>query len=589
MYNIKKDLMQKILFSKRAKIISGIIVLIFAFLCVSRFFGADEKLVEKQYVPVVQTTIVAPGLNREIGVTGEVQADKSAELSADFKADVAQVLVKNGDTVQAGQVLLRLKSPEISSNLATTQAAYNTARSSVTQTDLSSQKSIEAARVALTTTENNLANTLKQNAAARRQAEEALNAAVLNLGLSTDSAQTALDSTIQSIDPVVRSALDTCDQFVGVSETYKYSNDSYENYLGVRVIGSKEAAEFAVINALALLSSGASDYTSALNLLLQVEVAVQKTLVMLNNSTSSTYFSQTDLNAAISSITGQLSAVRGAIASLKSVKANLESVAQSTEGGSQTTNSAQALYDATLAQLTSAEDSARNAVESAKAGLENSMRSAELSKLGARSSLTSVQGSLSQAAISQDKLVIRAPFAGKVVDIPVKVGDEVSPGETMVIVENAAILRLVTYLSSEEVRKIHVGDKVKIASKSEDQVASIAPSADPLTKKYKVEILHQNPHLHPGEFVRLRFQVANGEVENRIFLPITAIEVLPQESFVWQVVEGKTKKAPVILGEIEGGFVEVISGVSLGDEIITTGGRILEEEGITVEVSNAQK
>lgn len=559
--------------------------MVLVFLAASRFFGAEKELVEKKYVPIVQTTIVAPGLNREIAVTGEVQAEKSAELSADFKADVAQVLVKNGDTVQAGQILLRLKSPEISSNLATSQAAYSTARSSVTQTELSTQKSIEAARVALMTAQSNLASTLNQNIAARRQAEETLNSAILNLGLSTDSAQTALDSAVASVDPVARAALDACDQIAGVSELYKYNNDSYEAYLGVRVMGSKEAAEYAIISALATLAGGASNYTSALNLLTQVEAAVQKTLTMLNNSTSSTGFSQASLNATVGTITGQLSAVRGAIASLKSAKANLDSATQSTGNGSQATNSAQALYNSTIAQLDSAEAAARNAVEAAKAALENATRSAELSKLGARSSLTSVQGSLSQAAINQDKLTIRAPFAGKVVDVSVKVGDEVSPGKALIRVENASLLKIIAYLSGEEVKKVRVGDLVRIAKQSEDRIASIAPSANPLTKKYKVEIIHQNPFLHPGEFVKLRFQTgeSNGNSQ-RIFLPITAIEILADESFVWGVEEGKTVKKVVILNGIEGEYVEILSGLEQGEEIIVKGGRVIEREGIEVEI-----
>ena len=102
----------------------------------------------KIYVPKVSTTIVAPGLSREISTTGEVQAAKSASLTAEVRSDVKNVFVKVGDEVYSGQILAQLSSASVSSTRSTAGAAYVNAQNSLTQTELSSEQSIESARIA---------------------------------------------------------------------------------------------------------------------------------------------------------------------------------------------------------------------------------------------------------------------------------------------------------------------------------------------------------------------------------------------------------------------------------------------------------
>ena len=137
-----------------------------------------------------------------------------------------------------------------------------------------------------------------------------------------------------------------------------------------------------------------------------------------------------------------------------------------------------------------------------------------------------------------------------------------------------------------------MGDEVKIAKKSSDRISAISPSADSATKKFEIEILHKNPFLQPGEFVKLRFQIGERDSsDTRIFLPINSINILSYGSFVWkltpQTSEGITAvavKQEVQLGEIEGEFVEIAGGLIEGEEVIVDGGRILDASKEEVEV-----
>jgi multidrug efflux pump subunit AcrA (membrane-fusion protein) len=529
---------------------------------------------------------VVAGLSREIATTGEVQAVKSATLTAEARSDVKNVLVKVGDEVRSGQTLIQLSSDSVVSTRSTAGAAFVNAQNSLTQTQLSSEQSIESAQVALKTAEINLANTLAQNAALQKQAEETLNVSKLSSGLSVAAAQTTLDNAIQSTFPTVQNAVSECDQILGVSSTYKNSNDDFEHFLGALQSASKPLAESAISAALNSLSSSVEDYSATLILLRAAEDATAKTLDVLNNSTTGTTFTPTTLNSSISTINTELSAVRTATSTLKSAQAALESAQQNSNGTSQTVLSAEANYEATLSQLSANEKSVRQSVESARAALESAQKSAELTRTSARASLDAVAGTLSQAQISQSKLTIRAPFLGKVTAIEVESGDQVTAGGALIRLEDSSQLKIVAQLSATEVRKISVGDEVKIAKSSSDKISSISPSADPITKKYAVEIYHQNPYLQPGEFVKLRFQIGDANsADSRIFLPINAINILGYGSFVWKIQDDKALKQEVQLGEIEGEFVEIVGGLNLDEEVVVEGGRILDVSRDEVEVT----
>jgi len=550
--------------------------------------GESTEVTETEYIPKVKTLEVAAGISSEIQTTGEIQAQKSVNLTAEVKADVVKVFVKNGDNVAANQILATLSSDSVSTSVSTAQSAYSNASSGVTQTGLSVEKNIEAARIALSTAEINLANTLNQTAASRRQAEEALNSAKLNSSLSSSAAETSLENSIRNAAPTAQNAVAKCDEIVGVSEIYKYSNDTFEDSLGAFKNTTKSAAEKAVSAALSALLVEPTDYTSARSLLIAAESAATTTIDLLNNSTTGSTLTQTALSGYIASITGQLATIRGAISSIDSAKRGLESAQQNSDGQSQTVISAQANYEATLAQINSSEAAAKRAVESAKAALASAERGAALNQVGAKSSLDAARGGLQQAVIAADKLTIRAPFAGKVSGVSVEAGDEINVGSSIATVEDPSNLKIVANLSGSEIRKVQVGGLVKFGSSSSATITSIAPSADPLTKKYKVEISTKNPYLKPGEFLKLHFQL--GEVaknDKRIFLPLTAINILSSGDSVWKVVEGKAVKTPVVLGDIEGEYVEILSGLSFGDEIIVEGGRILDldKDNLPVEVS----
>jgi RND family efflux transporter MFP subunit len=575
------------------RFILPVIVIITVIAIIRGCTNSEETIApDEQIRPKVDALEIAPGLTRQFAVTGEVTADKSSSITAETRATVTEINVKIGDTVEEDDLLLSLESDSVRERFSTANVSYATALQNLEQTRLTAQTNVEAARSALTTAEVNLRTLLIKNEALRFQAEETLNSAQINLDLSVSSATTALDNVVNTTKVIVGDAIRNIDELLEYSPVHADLGNIQEVHIGVRNPSFKIQAKYKLGDTYKTYNSYSPSYENALALSEEVDATLSVMLQVLNNSvTSTTDYPQSSLDSDISDISGHINTVRDLIASLRSAKETLDTAKQSTGSKSQTIISAEKTYAATIAELDGSEETAKRAVEESQIALENSIASASVSEIGARASLTTAGGDLTQARISNDKNSVASPLAGKVLDILVKVGDEVQAGDTLVSVENDELLKIIAFVSSEEVRSLDVGDAVKINGKGQARIATIAPSADPATKKYKVEILHRDKELSGGEFVTLRFSAGSNNGDKRIFVPITSVQITTNDVYVWKISASGSvmavEKAPVTVGDIQGAFVEIIDGLIEGDVIVTEGGRSIDRAGVEVDISNS--
>ncbi|QQR83036.1 efflux RND transporter periplasmic adaptor subunit [Candidatus Peregrinibacteria bacterium] len=322
-----------------------------------------------------------------------------------------------------------------------------------------------------------------------------------------------------------------------------------------------------------------STYSNAHTLLKNAELVIQQTLNVVNSSLIGSNYTEAQLNTHYSTVNAQLTAVRSTITSLEAAQRALESAKQANNGESQSVISARAAYENTLRQLEANEVNARQALEQAKNQLASAEQSAALSKNSAKSAIDSSFGQYDQARINQGKLSVNIPFSGQILDVMVKVGQEVNPGTPLFTIQDDDVLKIVTYLTADDIERIKVGDSVLLGNGEKATIASIAPGADSVTKKYKVEFLHQSEALSPGTFLKVTFQTASDPGDSRLFVPLNALHILPNENYVWTVQADKAFKAPVTFGNIVGDLVEIMNGLSVGDVLITEGGRLIEHDG----------
>ncbi|PIR54261.1 hypothetical protein COU75_01725 [Candidatus Peregrinibacteria bacterium CG10_big_fil_rev_8_21_14_0_10_42_8] len=559
--------------------------------------GTDSIQEEaKEVVPQVRVLSIASGLERSMSATGEVEAEKSANFVTDFKATVKEIHANIGDTVKEGQALVTLRAFEVEQKFNTANAFYVTTGQNVQQTRIQAQQNVEEAQIALKTAQINREKLEKENTAKTVQAEETLKSTTLKFGLSEVTSEATLDAAIRKTHTTVHSALTRADEILEFSPEQVGLTYEKETHIGVRDPTQKLKVSDAMIDAYNAYQAPKMTYKYSLDLLEQTEKALTMALTTLHNSVTSTVYTVADLNTDITDINTQISNVRSVISELKSAKASLDSTKQSIGGTSQVIIDAEASYATTMAQIEASQKKAELDGERAENALESAIASARSSEISAMSNITTARGELEQARINQNELSLIAPFDGVVTDIPLRVGREVQPGDLLLTMENAEWLKITTYVSAEEVRQIATGDTVMVNGKYEALVASVAPSADPASKKFQVELRMGGDALQVGSFVELEFSLRSIEQQqdDRIFLPVTSVHVSAAETFVW-VIEKETndahdseeskevvyiaRKRPVTIGQLFGRYIEIVEGVEKGDSVIIEGGRALGIDG----------
>ncbi len=169
--------------------------------------------------------------------------------------------------------------------------------------------------------------------------------------------------------------------------------------------------------------------------------------------------------------------------------------------------------------------------------------------------------------------VIKAPVAGAIAERTVQVGEYIRENTPVVTIVRMNPLKLKTAVQEKYANKIHQNQTAdfKVEPYPEDmfhgKIAYISPAIDQGTRTFAAEILVDNParKLKPGFFAQGQIQV--GVDEGIIAVPEETVSILAGVSSVYVVDNGVVKQTTVQLGEHEGKFIEVLSGLK-GDEIL---------------------
>ncbi|MBU2565991.1 HlyD family efflux transporter periplasmic adaptor subunit [Patescibacteria group bacterium] len=591
--------------------------------------AADVK--QEEFAYNVKTMTVESGLEYSFDISGNVSVGQSAVLPAEARASVVQVLVKPGEKVEKGATLVQLYSDSLESSYQNTAIMLANAQVSYATNQAVSGNSIEIERLRFQNAEQNYKNTITQNEILKSQAEQGLNSAKLNVDLSTNSAQTALETAQKSYDKTkaindsneqvariglansIRSTqtdifngLNTSNELLEVSPLFRENINIDTELIGRRGETEKREAEAALKVAINEYVALDISYVAMASTSRATEDALQKTLVVLNYTDATSNLPASVISGYVQTISQQLAMLRGDIAAMDSAnqalqttlaanEASITGVKQQIEAAknalaqtkqqsgdtSQLVINAEKQYQATLAQLKSAEDNAKANVDTAKLSYDNAKKTTNLSVISAKNALLTTQDAMDQIKLQREKLTIKAPFAGQVSNVMVNLGDEVNPGSQIVSVENPETLKIAVQLSDQDIERIAVGDEVGLGN-STGTIISISPSADAITKKYAVEILPSTEEYKLGQFVTVNFLATKPDSFNKIFIPIATIHLGANENFVWGLKDDRTVKFPIVLGDLQGEYVEVIEGLKSGDEMIADGGRIIENEGALV-------
>ncbi|MBP6860460.1 MAG: HlyD family efflux transporter periplasmic adaptor subunit [Candidatus Pacebacteria bacterium] len=176
-------------------------------------------------------------------------------------------------------------------------------------------------------------------------------------------------------------------------------------------------------------------------------------------------------------------------------------------------------------------------------------------------------GGLRAAQAAYERTVVRAPIAGTVNFLPIKVGDYVTALTHAATVARNGALEITAYVSPESREALRIGDKVVIDEKSGGTITSIAPALDPIRKQIEVRIAaDESDTLTNGQSVRVRLASApkTDVVQGPILLPLSSVKLSAGSRVVFSVDEEMRLVAhPVEVGEVRGDRIEIRSELPL--------------------------
>lgn len=175
------------------------------------------------------------------------------------------------------------------------------------------------------------------------------------------------------------------------------------------------------------------------------------------------------------------------------------------------------------------------------------------------------------------KTVIRAPFGGFTGLRKINVGDYATVGQALIDLVRLDPLRVDFSVPETMLAKLRVGQAIAVSVAAYPEqifggtVIAIAPRADVAGHSIQVRASLPNADLllRPGLFAEV--EIALDSRPDAIVVPEQAIWPVGQDKTVFVVVDGKAVQTVVQLGERQPGLVEVISGIDVGDEIVTAG------------------
>ena len=173
--------------------------------------------------------------------------------------------------------------------------------------------------------------------------------------------------------------------------------------------------------------------------------------------------------------------------------------------------------------------------------------------------------------------VVRAPFAGTVVERSVELGEYLAPGSPLLSLADTSVLKARVLLDPREALDVTVGSRASISAYARPgetfggTVVRVGEVIDPRTRRLPVEI-ELDPHegrLRPG--LVAKFTVQTGGPKNVLQVPIDGVFERFGSQHVYVVEDGVAHRRPIVLGPVRAGFAEVADGIEPGELVVTKG------------------
>lgn len=226
----------------------------------------------------------------------------------------------------------------------------------------------------------------------------------------------------------------------------------------------------------------------------------------------------------------------------------------------------------------------------------------ELAQVELRSSeeaLRRANAVLNEAREQMGKTDIRAPISGKIVSLPIKVGETAIPstsslaGAQLMKIADTAEIQAELKVDEADIAKIAIGQKTDVFAAAYPETAlvgtvekiALAPSIEGQGRAYKVTVsMKVKPELLLRSGMSARANIFLSDGSKKLAVPVEAVNTEADEAdskkftqFVWLEKDGQAKKVVVTVGDSDDSWQAISKGVKEGDKVIVGPGKIFRQ------------
>ncbi len=213
----------------------------------------------------------------------------------------------------------------------------------------------------------------------------------------------------------------------------------------------------------------------------------------------------------------------------------------------------------------------------------------EIQYLEAKTNKESLEKQIASLNTQMKKTVVKAPFAGTIEVLPVKVGQVLQPGAPVAFLVGNSDMYITTEVSESFVGAFKKGDKVQATIPSlddtfESEIISIGQVINEASRTFTLEVkLPKGPNYKTNQVVIL--QLTDYVNEDAVVIPSRIIQEDIKGNFVYLIDNNKAKKVHVELGLSYDNHTQVLAGLNGGETIVDKGNREVGD-GSIVDVKN---
>ncbi|RZL46512.1 MAG: efflux RND transporter periplasmic adaptor subunit [Pedobacter sp.] len=206
-----------------------------------------------------------------------------------------------------------------------------------------------------------------------------------------------------------------------------------------------------------------------------------------------------------------------------------------------------------------------------------------------RLQLENAKNNLRSAQISASDLNIKAPFSGIINSRNIEPGLYVNPGKELFEIVDVSSLKLKVNVDEKNIGSIKLGQNVKVTSQVlsdktfEGKITFIAAKADAsLNFPVELEIKNNNAKdLKAGMYGTAYF--GSDQKVNALVVSRNVFVGSVSSGQIFAIKDGKAVLTKVTTGRNFGDYIEIISGLEKGTQVVTSG-QINLSDGTTVEI-----